>query len=110
MKSSDVTALFAIKVLTPIASPGTAPTYASIQLAHKELSANAAGVPSHEGGGRFGHLALTMTPEQYLARAQVAFKAPILPESPPEFGANAKAGQISEENRAYDKAVSTFDV
>ena len=30
--------------------------------------------------------------------------------APPAFGATAKAGQIAEDNRAYDHAINTFDV
>jgi hypothetical protein len=78
LSTKDAVAAFPHPTLTPIATSLKPPTYASIKQAQMELNGNAASVPSLGGDGLLGHLALTITPAQYilLYAGNVPFVAP----------------------------------
>jgi hypothetical protein len=95
--SASIAANFPRATLTPVASLTVPPSFLSLSIAQKELNANAASVHSMGGSGRHGHLALTITPEAYLALTGVAFLAPVAPvDDAPAAGTTA---QIAEANR-----------
>jgi hypothetical protein len=85
-------------ILTPII---TTPTNSSIQVLQKQLYANARAVPSTRGGGVNGHLALVMAAPAYLARATVAFVAPVHPGNAPVHAVDATQVRITETNRQF---------
>ena len=58
---------------------GGYPTREALIELHQLISGNAASVASNIGGGRNGHLALTMTNEDYLAQTYYAFVPPYNP-------------------------------
>ena len=67
-------------LLTPILLKiGGDPTREALIELHQLISGNAASVASNIGGGRHGHLALTMTKEDYLAQTYYAFVPPYNP-------------------------------
>jgi hypothetical protein len=59
------------------------PTNSSLQLLQRQLYTNARSVPSAQGRGNNGHLALLMNNIAYTARAGVAFDIPIYPGPAP---------------------------
>jgi hypothetical protein len=108
MADSSILANFPTAVLTPIASLTLPPTYLSLETAQRELNANAASVHSYGGGGRHGHLALTISPAAYLALATVPFVPPVVPALTPVLGDAPTAAQITEANRLHLAAQKTF--
>ena len=108
MADSSILANFPTAVLTPIASLTSPPTYLSLETAQRELNANAASVHSYGGGGRHGHLALTIAPAAYLALATVPFVPPAVPALAPVLGDAPTAAQITEANRLHLAAQKTF--
>ena len=96
--------------LTPIVTLSSQPTYLTIENAQHELNANAISVHSYEGGGlNTSHLALTVTPGQYLEIAGVPFVPPIAPPLEPTFANEAPTGaQITEANRLLLARQKTF--
>ena len=69
-----------MELLTPILLRiGGDPTREALIELHQIISGNAASVASNIGGGRNGHLALTMTNEDYLAQTYYAFVPPYNP-------------------------------
>jgi hypothetical protein len=105
---SNITVNFPTPELTPIASDTTPPTYTTLQVLQKELNANAASVHSNAGGGLHGHLALTMTPAEYLVIAGEAFQAPAAPPVNPVFAAGAAGPIITEANRQHLENIHIF--
>jgi hypothetical protein len=93
--------------LTPVATKDEEPSYSSIRIARTQLHDNAAAVFSPHGGGIHGHLALTMTPTEYLAVAGVAFVAPVNPTSAPVLDSKSKI-QTSENVRLHELAKREF--
>jgi hypothetical protein len=85
------------------------PTYNSITLAHNDLKANAASIPSELGGGALGHLALTVPPAVYATLSNVAFIvpnnpgpiAPVLAVAPTAAQLAAHRERFTEELRIY---------
>jgi hypothetical protein len=92
---------FPHKVLNPIT---TAPSYASLLLAQHQLSANASAIPSLNGGGAHGHMALTLTAEAYTELSDIPFVIPIAPPADPEPGTTQP--QITENNRLHKCVVA----
>lgn len=105
---TNISVNFPTPELTPIATNTTPPTYTSLQVLQKELNANAASVHSNAGGGIHGHLALTMTPAEYLVIAGEAFLAPVAPPVNPVFAAGAAGPVITEANRQHLENIRIF--
>jgi hypothetical protein len=81
---------FPHEALTPIIGK---PTNTTLQILQRQLFTNARSVPSTRGGGTHGHLAILLSPEDYLIRAGVPFVIPIHPGPPPApVGAAAVIG------------------
>jgi hypothetical protein len=75
----------------------------------KELIANARSVPSDRGGGRHGHLALILTPEEYTTITNgIAFIAPVNPGAPPVHDRNATNAQIHAADTAHQRQREEF--
>lgn len=73
---------FPHETLTPIEGK---PTNTTLQLLQRHLFTNARSVPSARGGGIHGHLAMLLSPADYLLlRAGVPFLVPVHPGNPPE--------------------------
>jgi hypothetical protein len=77
------------------------PNQISIQILRKELYQNARSVYSPRGGGANGHLAVVMTPADYLVRAGVAFLPPQHPGVAPVHVVGASQFVIAETNRQF---------
>jgi uncharacterized phage-associated protein len=95
---------FPHKVLDPIATLTSPPTYASIKLAQRQLSANAAAIPSLNGGGAHGHMALTLTPAAYSDLTDVPFVIPVAPPADPVPGTTQP--HITENNRIHQRDIA----
>lgn len=84
------------------------PTAASLALLRKELYANAAAIPSTNGGPH-GHLAIIMAPAAYSAIPNVIpLPVPPAPGPLPVHPAGATGPQITEANRQHDFAAQQF--
>ena len=105
MTNDDI--VFPHPTLTPITGD---PTRTSLQLLKKQLFANARAVPTNLGGGRYGHLALLMTPAEYTALPNTApFPAPPHPGPLPLHDqAQLTQFQLTQLNRVYDAQLATF--
>jgi hypothetical protein len=77
------------------------PGYLSVKLLKQQMNENAMAVQSNRGGGQLGHLSLTLTAADYLARANVAFNPPVHPGDVPIHPVGATAAQITESNRQF---------
>ena len=75
------------------------PTYDDLRRLRDALYANAAAIPSTQGGGNHGHLGMIMDPVVYATLSPVAWVNPPQPVMPP-LGAMT-AAQISEANRRF---------
>lgn len=73
----SVTANFPYPLLTTFASDRSPPNHASLLLLQRELNADAMSVHSHRGGGRHGHLILTVPADRYRELATVDFEVPL---------------------------------
>jgi hypothetical protein len=81
---------FPHEALTPIDGK---PTNTTLQIMQRQLFTNARSVPSPRGGGIHGHLAILLSPADYLLRAGVPFIVPVHPGPPPApVGAAAVIG------------------
>jgi hypothetical protein len=92
-------------ILTPIKN---VPTHKTIAPLEKEINSNAMSIPSYWGGGRHGHVAITITPAKYLALTEVAFDPPLNPGTTPEHPATTMAAQITKANWHFDAAQIEF--
>ena len=72
---------FPHETLTPINGK---PTNTTLQTLQRQLFTNARSVPSTRGGGTHGHLAILLSPADYLLRAGVPFVIPVHPGPPPD--------------------------
>ena len=72
---------FPHETLTPIDGK---PTNTTLQTLQRQLFTNARSVASTRGGGTHGHLAILLSPADYLLRAGVPFIVPTHPGPPPE--------------------------
>ena len=80
----------------------TRPTFLSLQRLHAEIQSNAESVPSIQGNGELGHLALTILATKYLIESNgVAFDPPIHPGAAPNHPAAATAPIITEIKRQF---------
>jgi hypothetical protein len=77
------------------------PNNTSLRRLTQEIYANAMSVHSTRGGGANGHLALVMPPNEYLARTNQAFIAPVHPGDQPTLPPNPTSHQITEVNRRF---------
>lgn len=103
-----VTSTFPYVVLSPVATTTTQPTYHSIQIAQRELNANAASVHSIGGSGLHGHLALTITDDAYFLLAGIQYDAPELPDPVPDIDDDSTPAQIAEINRQHAADLKAF--
>ena len=87
--------------LTPIAGK---PNNSTLQLLQRQLFTNARSVPSARGGGNHGHLAILLTPADYIARVGVPFVIPVHPGPPPI--AEGTAAIIAINVRNYNDALA----
>jgi hypothetical protein len=76
------------------------PTNTTLQTLQRQLFTNARSVPSTRGGGNHGHLALLLSPEDYLLRVGVPFIIPIHPGPPPEPVGTAAVIGVALRNHA----------
>ena len=67
------------------------PTNTTLQLLQRQLFTNARSVPSAQGGGLHGHLAILLSDVDYIARIGVAFLIPNHPGPPPVAAGTAAA-------------------
>ena len=105
--TTSIAANFPRPVLTPVATPTVPPTFLTLAIAQKELNANAASVHFTGNSGRHGHLALTTSPEAYLALTGVPFAIPLAPaDVAPAISTTA---QITEANRRLLADQKTFN-
>ena len=89
-------------VLSPITTSTQEPNYESLRKAQTQLNANASSVHSNSGGGRIGHLVLTMPPAEFaLLPNIVAFIVPPCPPDHPVHPPNATQPQITKINRLH---------
>lgn len=98
---STITSTFPIAALTPIATPTSPPTFQSLRNAQRELNACASSVHSDGGGGRHGHLSLTIDAATFLALTGVAFIVPVAPPLAPVLPPAATGPIITEANRQH---------
>jgi hypothetical protein len=84
------------------------PTQATLKQLHQEINANAIAVPSNRGNGTLGHLALVLSPAQYLRLAGVPFVPPLHPGNAPVHIAGATGPQITETNRQFSADLKEF--
>jgi len=82
--------------------------YASLRLAQTELDGNAASVHSNSSGGLHGHLALTISAEDYLYEAGVSYEKPPNPPEQPILPATPTVPQISDAHRKNTAAKQLF--
>jgi hypothetical protein len=104
MSLSTASLSFPKPILTQIIGK---PNNSSLAILQQELYENARAIHSNRGGGLNGYLAILMPPDAYLARTNVAFEPPIVPPAV-VHGANATQHQMTEANRAFDKADEEF--
>ncbi len=106
----SITANFPYPILTPFASDRSPPNHASLLTLQRELNANAMSVHSNRGGGRHGHLTLTVTATRYLeiAGAANAFDIPDAPPNEPAIPVAATAAQTSELVRRHQVRLRDF--
>jgi hypothetical protein len=76
------------------------PTNTTLQTLQRQLFTNARSVPSTRGGSNHGHLALLLSPEDYLLRVGVPFVIPIHPGPPPELVGTAAIIGVALRNHA----------
>ena len=92
--------------LTPIVGK---PDTASLNLLKKEIYANAMSKPSLLGGGNHGFLALVMSPAGYASLIGTQpFIDPLHPGVQAQHPHAATGPQMTEANRRYDFALTTF--
>jgi hypothetical protein len=95
--------------LSPLSSTDK-PANTSLKPLKKQLNANAMSIPSVQGGGSHGHLALTIPAARYLTIVGIAFTAPLHPGPAPIHIAGATGHQITETNRQYAAELKEFRV
>jgi hypothetical protein len=106
---SAITSTFPISALTPIATTTSPPTHQTLRLAQKELNACATSVHSDAGGGREGHLCLTIPTATFDALTGVPFVVPVAPPLNPIHPAAATGPQITEANRLHAEEKRLFN-
>jgi hypothetical protein len=99
---------FPHKVLDPIATLTVPPTYATIKHAQRQLMTNAAAIPTLNGGGAHGHMALTLTALAYADISDVPFVIPVAPPANPPPGATQP--QITENNRVHQRNTDIYNL
>jgi hypothetical protein len=97
-------------VLTTLGNSNTDPYFATLQVVHQELNANAASIHTLRGDGISGHHILTITATAHTARG-VGNKVFTVPPCPTEKVTHAQPATtftISEENRLHTEARREF--
>ena len=110
VRTTDITAKFKIKMLTPIEGR---PTYEKMQTCENELGRNALAIQVPFGGGKRGCLGLVYSPAKYLAEASVEWNVPESEGAYPTLDRNStedqKKKQISEFIKR-EKGIETVQV
>ena len=96
---------FPHETLTPIDGK---PTNTTLQILQRQLFTNARSVASTRGGGTHGHLAILLSPADYLLRAGVLFIVPTHPGPPPEPVGTAAGIGVKLRNYARHSPMSPF--
>ena len=96
---------FPYETLTPIQGK---PTNTTLQLLQRQLFTNARSVPSARGGGAHGHLAIVLTPADYLMRVGIPFRIPVHPGPTPEPVGTAAAIAVAIRN--YNETLADVTV
>lgn len=65
MTASDSKSAFPFPTISPIATIGTTPSYTTLTIAQRELTANAYSVQSYDGTGLHGHIVLVTSPAAF---------------------------------------------
>jgi hypothetical protein len=99
--ASSLKFTFPYAALTPIDGK---PTNTTLQVLQRQLFTNARSVPSARGGGNHGHLALVLTPTDYLARVGMPFEVPVHPGAPPDAIGTTAAIAVAVRN--YNDALA----
>jgi hypothetical protein len=108
--TASITSNFPFPELTPFATDLQPPTHGSLRVLQRELNSNAMSVHSNYGGGRYGHLTLTMDNIAYTALPHtVAYPAPVAPPAAPVIPANPTSAQINEAVRNHQEKVKIFN-
>eukprot|EP00978_Attheya_sp_CCMP212_P021779 scaffold64028_cov57-Attheya_sp.AAC.4 len=105
----SVASNFPVQILLLVASGTDQPTYNSILEVRTALNSNAITIPSAEGGGIHGHLALVLTASEYLAVVGVAFLPPVHP-GPVAHAPLTTAAQIIKTNHLHKSATNVFTI
>ena len=84
------------------------PTYETIEELSKLLRANAAAIDTELGGGRHGHLALTVSPAVYNTISITPFVAPVNPGAVPVIEAGLTAAQIAAVERTHKEELQAW--
>jgi len=82
-----------------------------VRLLKQEIRTNLLGVTTSHGGGVLGHVAIMMTPAEYLLISNnIPFPAPAHPGHAPVYGANASQYIIQEAIRQYNLRMAEFNM
>ena len=66
MTTDNISSLFPFPTLSPIATIGTTPSYTTLTIAQRELTANAFAIRSNDGTGMHGHCVLVTSPAAFV--------------------------------------------
>jgi hypothetical protein len=88
---------------------GTEPTCAQLEELQKQYNANARAVPSNRGGGKYGHLALVMTPEAYKKKTGHDFIPPTAPPTTPGIPEGTKSTQAALLTKLHEMKQKEWD-
>ena len=106
MSTADtVQASFPKPVLTPIRG---LPTYSSIALLTRELNSNSIAVRTDQGGGKHGHLVLTIGEPAFLSLTGHPFKPPPNPGMSPTYSDTATSFEMQAVKLRHDTATTIF--
>jgi hypothetical protein len=84
------------------------PTFEDLKVIQRLLNTNAMSVAFYEGGGRYGHLGIIMTNEEYFAIAEDVFPVPANPGPSAAVVAGMTAAVIAETTRLHREATQVY--
>jgi len=110
MTTDNTSIMFCHPTLTALPSDQD-PKPQDIHTLKKEVHANLKGIHSTWGGGMLGHLALMLTPAEYLQVSNnIPFIAPVHTGNAPVHAAGATQFQINKTNCQYQANLQEFDI